>query len=185
MTKQAIPNREECAECGSRHWEEETGQPCEAWPLSRPFQLDEVLEGLEDGYSPELLTVLQRLLASYRGADVDTAAEFRAVRAYYLEWKQGTPEGRRYRDYWDDMVTRGENTKRKQAEDADLARAQSVPGAIDYVQVALEWAEARTRAAREAREAAEAEAALGPEDETAAPTGPEVKVFPPTGATAA
>lgn len=178
MTRRAIPNKEECTNCGIRHWEEGTAQPCDAWPIPRPFQLDEVLEGLQGGYSTELVTVLERLLSHHRDPDVDTADEFRAVRSYYLQWKDGTREGRRYRDYWDDMVTRSENTKRTLAADADQARAQSGPGAVDYVQVAIQWAAARTRAANEAAAAAPAPGTTGTQ-----PTGTQPAGIQPTGAT--
>lgn len=147
MTRQAIPSREECPFCDVRHWAEPAGNDgvCEIWPNRDPFDLEVVVAGLESGYSAELVSTLMALL-SYHRASVDTAWLYAKIKTVYLQWKEGgSPSGRRYRDYWDDMVTRNENTTKKHAEDERIARAQSAPGAVDYVQLAMEWAQANAR----------------------------------------
>lgn len=144
MTRSHIPNREECRYCDVRHWAEpsKADEACEMWPGPDPFNLEALLRGLEVGYSTELVRTLRGLLSNHR-ASVDTAALYTQVKTLYLRWKEGgSPSGRRYRDYWDDMVTRNENTTRKHAEDERIAQAQSAPGAVDYVQLAINWAQA-------------------------------------------
>lgn len=158
MTRQAIPDKEECPNCSVRHWTQTSEKECAAWPAPLPFDLEALLLVLEKGYSVWLVGVLRTLLSHHR-ASVETAALFIHVMEGYLQWKEETPEGRRHRDYWDDMVTRNENSEKKHAEDKKNAQAQSAPGAVDYVQLAMQWAQDNAN--------------VGVEDE-AAPTAAEV-----------
>lgn len=118
---------------------EDSQGDCLAWPKTKRFDLNTVLEGLRGGYSAALVDVLERLLANHR-ASVDTTAFFVMVKEQYLQWKGLTAEGQRYRDHWDDMLTRDDNTRRKIAEAAEEAHGQSGPDAVDYVQLAMDWA---------------------------------------------
>lgn len=109
-----------------------TREECAARPLSYPFDVEALLLRLEKGYSRELAGVLRKLLSHHR-ASVDTAALWIDVKERYLRWKEETPEGQRHRDSWDDMVSRNEDAKKKQAEIRKKAQAQSAPGAADAV----------------------------------------------------
>lgn len=89
--------------------------------------------------SVELVGVMRKLLYQHR-ASLDTAALWIDVKKRWLQLKEETPKGQRYCVYWDDMVTRNEKAK-KHAEDEDEknAQARSAPGAVDYVQLAIQW----------------------------------------------
>lgn len=146
MTRQIIPDKEECPNCSVRHWVDSAAHECPIHPLPSPFDLEDKLLGLAEGYTEELLGVLRILLSRYRKS-VDTAAVYMEVKSWYLQWKDDYPEGRRHKDYWDDMAQRNTNQKKKHDEDKKTAKAQSAPDAVDYVQLAIQWAQQNRTAA--------------------------------------
>lgn len=139
MTRQELPDKEECRNCGVQHWIDGGAQECPIHQDASPFDLEGKLVELAEGYTEELLEVLRMLLSRYRES-VDTAVVYTRVKDWYLRWKGDYPEGRKYKDYWDDMVQRDINQKKKHEEDKKNAEAQSAPDATDYVQLAIQWA---------------------------------------------
>lgn len=153
MTRQVLPDREECPSCGVRHWQERAADVCPIWP-GGVFQLDTALDNLAVGYTHGLVQVLDHLL-SFPRSNVRTEQVLGLVKERYLTWKRDGPERDQFRDAFDDRRQRLANRAIKESWDRRVAEAQNARDAVDYAALAMQFADRYAEA-----EAQEVEAQL-------------------------
>lgn len=138
MTRQLLPDREECPNCGVRHWQERGADACPVWP-GGVFELQPALDSLALGYTSGLVQVLEHLLHFHR-ANVRTEQVLGFVQDRYVAWKRDGPERFQFRDVFDDRRQRLANRAMKEAWDKRVAQEQCGRDAVDYVAVAMQFA---------------------------------------------
>lgn len=133
MADDILPNPEECnlhqdpdngVNCWCRHWDSTT-PACPHPACHKDVDRNAICGQLTD-YTGGLRGVLNDLLAHYRGNGVLPSAVdlLKQALAGYKTWKQGTPDGALYRDYYDDMNGRYKNLVDKEDRDIEQATAQ-------------------------------------------------------------
>lgn len=145
-SRTGTPSSEDLGEEQGEPAHSEAKSQCDGWRTG-VFQFDEWLKWLckgadssqpNAGYSLELIRLISQLLdpQTFR-RPVSTFDLLDAAKTGYLEWKATTEEGKRHVDYWDDMVQREKNRRKKEAHDRDIAVKQSGDRAQEYVQLAM------------------------------------------------
>lgn len=113
MKGEQYPADEQCA-CTCYHVEPET--PCPHDCIVSDFYLeDKFLEGTHK-YSAELVEVIHHLLSATMEAYLPTSERYRQAFMSYETWRQGTNEGKKHVDHYDDLLERKRFARNKEEE---------------------------------------------------------------------
>lgn len=149
MTRKEVPDREECSLCRNRHHEPQNGLVAGAHcPFGKHFFLGDELGIAENlnsmdtvlDYTANLrLLVYDMLSQQYRGSrsmqvnGKNAIALLKDAKKGCHEWRDENEDGKLYRDEFDDMLLRDRNKRKKEEADAESAKRQSAPDAVNVL----------------------------------------------------